>query len=112
MRWRKRLRFGAVDQLVTQLNAQAKPVRAGMPPRDVPGLGFEQNGVELEAFVETVGKYDYIVVRAPTPSLPPVYFRKENGRDRAGKLLRLNRELQTGDDEFDRAIYIESDAPE
>lgn len=39
----------------------------------------------------------------------PVLLRPEDGIDRLGKWLRINRELRTGDARFDRSIYVESD---
>ena len=43
------------------------------------------------------------------PELPVMNLRLENDRDRLGKSLRLNRELQTGDELFDARVYIECD---
>lgn len=43
-------------------------------------------------------------------TLPKVVFRKEGERDRFGKALGVNREVQSGDERFDSAVYIESDA--
>lgn len=43
------------------------------------------------------------------PELPVMNLREENDRDRLGKSLHLNRELQTGDALFDARIYIECD---
>jgi hypothetical protein len=43
---------------------------------------------------------------------PPVLLRAEGGLDRLGKRLGLNREVQIGDAPFDRAVYIETDAPD
>jgi hypothetical protein len=42
--------------------------------------------------------------------LPRLKLRRENRRDRFGKALRLNRELQLGDARFDAVVYVESDA--
>lgn len=50
--------------------------------------------------------------RRPLPRPPRLIMRAETRRDRLGKALRLNRELQTGDDGFDRAVYLESDDPD
>lgn len=53
---------------------------------------------------------------APEQPPPPVVGRTaiamhlETWRDRLGKLLRINREVQTGDDAFDHRVYLESDA--
>lgn len=42
----------------------------------------------------------------------PLTLRLEGTLDRAGKSLRLNREIQTGDAAFDERIYVESEAPD
>lgn len=42
--------------------------------------------------------------------LPQIVLRVENKRDRLGKRMRLNREVQTGDARFDKLVYVESDA--
>lgn len=41
---------------------------------------------------------------------PKMMFRRETGRDRFGKAIKLNREFETGDRDFDARVYIESDA--
>jgi hypothetical protein len=46
------------------------------------------------------------------PCPQPFELRPETGTDRVGKRLRLNREFQVGDPDFDRQVYIECDAPE
>ncbi len=43
---------------------------------------------------------------------PRVRLRRETGRDSLGKRLDINREVQTGDEEFDARVYVESDAPD
>jgi hypothetical protein len=45
-------------------------------------------------------------------SRPTILLRRERWTDRLGKALGLNREVQIGDAAFDRAVYIESDAPD
>ena len=51
------------------------------------------------------------LVSGAYPELPVMRLREENDRDRLGKTLGLNRELQTGDSLFDARIYVECDAP-
>jgi hypothetical protein len=54
---------------------------------------------------------DYVRVnyRLPTDTpLPHIRIHRERGLDRFGKRIRLNREVQTGDAEFDAAAYIDS----
>ncbi len=51
----------------------------------------------------------------PRPRLdgqPAIVVRWETDEDRKGKRWRINREVQTGDTEFDDRFYIQSDAPE
>jgi hypothetical protein len=45
-----------------------------------------------------------------TSGLPPITLRREQDSDQQAKALAIAREVQTGDEEFDRAVYIESDA--
>lgn len=46
---------------------------------------------------------------ATLPELPRAVLRPENERDRLGKRLRFNAEIQTGDTSFDRLVYIETE---
>jgi hypothetical protein len=46
----------------------------------------------------------------PLSRLPPLALRPERTRDRLGKVLGLNREVQTGDPGFDASVYIETEA--
>ncbi|MFT5682438.1 MAG: hypothetical protein ACI8RZ_003356 [Myxococcota bacterium] len=48
-------------------------------------------------------------ISSAVPELPVMRLRLENDRDRLGKRIGLNRELQTGDTLFDDRIYIECD---
>jgi len=41
----------------------------------------------------------------------PILFRRETREDKLGKLLLVNRELQTGDEPFDDDVYIETTMP-
>ena len=43
---------------------------------------------------------------------PHLRLRRETWRDRLSKGLRIGRELRTGDAEFDREVYVDSDAPD
>lgn len=43
---------------------------------------------------------------------PMILLRREGRLDRLGKRLWLNREVQVGEPDFDRAVYIESSAPD
>jgi hypothetical protein len=66
---------------------------------------------ETDAGFEISGGYR----SAPWPiaRLPgPLTLRLENERDRFGKRVGLNREIQLGHQEFDERVYVECDAPD
>ena len=50
--------------------------------------------------------------RRPIAGRPHLRLRCETWIDRIARGLHLNRELQTGDTEFDREVYVDSDAPD
>ena len=56
------------------------------------------------------GIKDKLVIRLEAAALPPMEFHRWRLRDRFGKAVGLDRPIQTGDLEFDRTIYIETDA--
>lgn len=62
------------------------------------------------------GQPPYHARHSPAPpTIPfsaPIILRAETRMDRLGKRLGINRELQTGDARFDKAVYVESDAPD
>ncbi len=45
-------------------------------------------------------------------ALPLIQLRPETRADRLGKALRIDREIQTGDEAFDQLVYVESDLPD
>lgn len=45
-------------------------------------------------------------------TLPLLRLRPETRADRLGKALRIDREIETGDADFDRQVYVESDLPD
>ncbi|HEU4406867.1 MAG TPA: hypothetical protein VFS43_16490 [Polyangiaceae bacterium] len=49
--------------------------------------------------------------RQPLEKLPHVTLRQETGFDRLGKQLKVNLEIETGDAEFDRRVYVEGEGP-
>src|SRR5262249_19632846 len=53
----------------------------------------------------------WIYVMVKTLPMPRMLLRPERGRDRFGKAVFLNREVQSGDPAFDDRIYIETDEP-
>ncbi len=81
----------------------------------VPG-GEGPSSCKLTTELEATGTHDGgSPFRSPhhgpvLDTLPHVVFRKESKRDRFGKRLGLNREVQTGDERFDSLVYVESNA--
>lgn len=91
----------------------------------LPGSKNQPNGFELQALAgprefpprendsgfEATSAYrggPWATARNPGP----LALRWENRRDRFGKRLGLNREIQLGDAEFDARVYVECDAPD
>jgi hypothetical protein len=66
----------------------------------------------LERAAATVGGPFRREARARIESPAPLTLRLETRLDRTGKSLRLNRETQTGDADFDERVYLESEAPD
>jgi hypothetical protein len=60
---------------------------------------------------ECVGVH-FAVDRPGTRDMPRIVLRREGALDRGGKALGINREIQLGDDSFDAAVYIETEAPD
>lgn len=99
-----------LGELAPRLGA-GPPVDVAPPWVKAPtrGLVMPWGGHRAAVFVEEVGRYDYYWVALLGPSLPRIYVRPETGIDRAGKTLGLNREVQTGDFDFDAGVYLETD---
>jgi hypothetical protein len=53
-----------------------------------------------------------LIIIAETPFPAPIAFKAESRVDRFGKAIRLASEVQTGDPEFDEAIYVDSPYPD
>ncbi len=80
------------------------------PGQATPSLEATVDGLRYRVFPFVRGRYEYVEIQLQTEAnLPLVVFRPETGRDRVGRALFLNRELQLGDPTFDAAVYIESD---
>lgn len=87
--------------------ADAKSAVARMTSQ---AIETELGGNTYRIFTFVRGRYEYCEMQLVTAAnLPLVVFRPENGRDRLGRALFLNREVQLGDRAFDDAVYIESD---
>lgn len=90
----------------------------GEAPREaeVPGekgkllcFAVQREGPQAEVIAQPARRAQLLSVLLRTPPIPRAVFRRETGRDRLGKLLRINREVQSGDPEFDAKVYVESD---
>src|SRR5262249_51971627 len=77
----------------------------------IPTFEGEREGGRVRIFWRGGSRYPSAGFQWRTAPLPLVVFRKETWRDRVGRWIFLNREVQTGDDGFDRAVYIETDEP-
>jgi hypothetical protein len=114
MRGRLRRRAEAGARALEATGARVRPVEmtagwGGM----VASAPFVLDGVEARYAVRQYGR-DFIAqsVVLPHAPLPAVLVRAERGIDRFGKRLGLNREVQTGDADFDAAAYVETSAPD
>lgn len=83
----------------------------GVPHRGAASLEFDDQGgrtrVELSFNSGTVDGFDVTAFSHP---FPEVTLRSETDVDRRGKEKGINVEIQLGDAEFDRRVYIETDA--
>jgi hypothetical protein len=102
-----------LQQLAPSLGAGA-PVDVAAPWMKAPTRGLEMpwRAQRAAVFIEEVGRYDYYWAALLGPSLPRIYVRPEIAVDRAGKTVGLNREVQTGDADFDAGVYLETDESE
>jgi hypothetical protein len=80
--------------------------------RTFPGFDVVVDGRKVTLGVMVRNKLTLCVVQLQASAMPLIVFRRERAVDRLGRALRLNREVQSGADEFDRAVYIESDEEE
>jgi len=72
-------------------------------------VSFELGGREVISNVRFVSEsWVRANLRVKTGPLPWAIFSAERAVDRFGKLLGVNREVQTGDAEFDRQCYVDS----
>ena len=73
-----------------------------------PVIHTEREGRKMPMWA-TPGRYPKVGFQWVTEPLPVAVFRRERTRDRVGRRLALNREIQTGDQAFDDLVYIETD---
>lgn len=87
------------------------PAGLGDPASEKETVARELSTRRKEADLE-----DYINLPAGVDGRDPVpwkiLLRAERSLDRLGKRLGINREVQTGNEEFDGKVYIETDAPD
>lgn len=112
VRRQNRGRSDVLERIARQLGgASIGEVRLPGAPAPSPGFEREVDGVRYKV-AAVPGRQELVTVFIETPrALPRAVLRRETWRDRLGKLLFLNREVQVGDETFDRAVYIESDDP-
>lgn len=71
---------------------------------------FEGVPVVVEVELDS-GRVVGVNLAMPTHPLPTVTLRAETDTDRKGKSRGINDEIQIGDPDFDRLVYLETDAP-
>ncbi len=102
-----------VDALVASHTELRDAARAFGRDGNFASLGLRCDGLDVTVGLDIdsgiVRGVDYSLGSA---GLPDVTFRREDDHDQLAKERGIARELQTGDEEFDRAVYIESDAPD
>ncbi len=103
-------RITTIERVAQQLGGKTVTrLDVASQPKPVPGFEMESQGQRFKVFPFVRGKYEYLEIQLVTEAtLPLAVFRKENGRDRFGRRLWLNREVELGDRAFDDAVYIES----
>ena len=99
--------FAALEKLGARSVAARRPSGYRQPAE----IEFELAGMSARFQVQQYGR-DYIrqSIRLPPAPLPGILVRPERAMDRFGKSMGLNREVQLGDEAFDKAAYIESSA--
>lgn len=107
----KKRKEETLARVATQLGVSGVgKVSVSSLPDPVSGFEHDLDGVRFKVFPFQRGNYEFVEIQLITDkTLPLAVFRKEGWRDRLGKGLLLNREVQLGDAEFDREVYIETD---
>ena len=98
-RWRFTHAGRAAEARVTYPNKNVQQALLAVELRPASGVGAQGKGGAFRGEARPV-----------IPYLPSLMLRSETALDRTGKQLGLNRELQTGDPNFDEAVYVESNA--
>ncbi len=106
-----------LTRLATSLGAELRWLTVPSAPqyRYIDELAVVVSGVKVVIRARTGSKGALLgatfTIEVSTPLIAaPVTMRRENAIDRLGKNLFINREFQFGDEAFDGAVYIESDA--
>ncbi|HEY3449778.1 MAG TPA: hypothetical protein VGK67_25715 [Myxococcales bacterium] len=110
MRSRRANQQPRLVKLATELGLEEPPRQIDLPGTKgkVWAIPVEVAGIKAEICIRPSGNADLLSVVLPGPALPRLVARHETALDRFGKRLRINRELQTGDPEFDAKVYLES----
>jgi len=76
-------------------------------------LAFETSceGIRVSIRCEPGSSDADLTVTARAGPHPPLRIYREGGFERIGKRLGFNREVQTGDEEFDREVYLDTPLP-
>jgi hypothetical protein len=77
--------------------------------RPMPVFDLDVDGRKVSVGMRSSGRVQLCIVQVRRERLPLIAFRHERLRDRVGRWLFLNREVQTGDQTFDKEVYIETD---
>ena len=108
-----------LTELATSLGAELRWVTVPSAPkyRYIDEVTVVVRGVKVDIRARTGSKGALVGARFSIETSSPIAattitMRHENWLDRLGKNLFINREFQFGDEVFDRAVYIETDAPD
>ncbi len=102
--------------VATALEGQGARVHATRPSAhiwDAAEIDFEVSGKKARAEVRQWGRDTHsISVHIDARPLPALWIRREIGLDKMSKAIGLGREVQVGDADFDKAVYIVSGSPD
>ena len=107
------LRKGDIDVSIHFVAAKrdtSATLSLNLKPTEPAGRRMAQDATQKTAHPDSAPAGDGEVL--DIGRIRPVVLREETWRDRLGVWLRINREVRTGDDVFDRAVYVDSTAPD
>jgi len=112
VRWRRRQMAERAARLAQELQERgARHVGSGLPGGFFRGTEqeFDLGGNRVFTNVYSVNRYYYRVnLRVDAGALPWITLYPEGAAQRFGKAIGLNREVQTGDQPFDDAAYVDT----